>query len=132
MLGLIERVRITGTVLDPWDYIAAANVFALTSREDPYPLVCLEVAALGKPILCFESAGGMPEFIEQDCGFAVPYMDVTAMADGVLFLLDDAECRLSMGKAVRLKVSQRHDINAAAPRIMELMERTIAGRPYEP
>ena len=131
ILGLMERVRITGTVLDPWDYMAAADVFALTSREDPYPLACLEVAALGKPILCFEGAGGMPEFIEQDCGFAVPYMDVTAMAERVVFLLDDADCRLSMGKAARLKVSQRHDINAAAPRIMELMERTIAGRPCE-
>jgi hypothetical protein len=32
-----------------------------------------------------------------------------------------------MGKAARLKVFQRHDINAAAPRIMELIERTIAG-----
>jgi glycosyltransferase involved in cell wall biosynthesis len=131
MLGLMERVCITGTVLDPWDYMAAADVFTLTSREDPYPLVCLEVAALGKPILCFEGAGGMPEFIEEDCGFAVPYIDVTAMADRVLFLLDHADCRLSMGRAARLKVSQRHDINAAAPRIMELMERTIAGQPYE-
>jgi glycosyltransferase involved in cell wall biosynthesis len=131
MLGLIERVCITGTVLDPWDYIAAANVFALTSREDPCPLVRQKAAALGKPILCFEGAGGMPEFIEQDCGFAVPYMDVTAMGDRVLFLLDDAECRLSMGRAARLKVSQRHDLNAAAPRIMELMEGTIAGQPYE-
>ena len=128
MLGLMERVRITGTVLDPWDYMAAADVFALTSREDPYPLACLEVAALGKPILCFEGAGGMPEFVEEDCGFAVPYLDVIAMAERLVFLLDDAECRLGMGKAARLKVFQRHDINAAAPRIMELIERTIAGR----
>src|ERR1019366_4949435 len=59
--GLSEKVRFTGAVLKPADYLAAADVFVLTSREDPYPLVCLEAAAVAKPIVCFAGAGGMPE-----------------------------------------------------------------------
>jgi len=108
------------------DYFAAADVFALTSREDPYPLVCLEAAALAKPIICFADAGGMPEFVEEDCGFVVPYLDVEAMADRVIALLDSAECRLTMGANARRKVAERHDISVSAPRIMEIIERTIA------
>jgi len=124
--GLTEKVRFTGAVLKPADYLAAADVFVLTSREDPYPLVCLEAAAVAKPIVCFAGAGGMPEFVEEDCGFVVPYLDIVAMAERIVNLLDSLQCRVTMGAAARRKVTQRHDISRAAPRIMEIIERTIA------
>ena len=57
--GLTEKIRCTGSVSNPADYLAAADVFILTSREDPYPLICLEAAAVAKPIVCFAGAGGM-------------------------------------------------------------------------
>jgi glycosyltransferase involved in cell wall biosynthesis len=126
--GLADRVRLTGIVPQTADYIAAADVFALTSREDPYPLVCLEAAAVGRPIVCFAGAGGIPEFVEADCGFIVPYLDIMAMALNVVSLLDSTEFRLTMGTAARRKVAQRHDVNATAPRIMQIIERTIAER----
>jgi glycosyltransferase involved in cell wall biosynthesis len=126
LAGLTEKVRFTGVVRNSADYLAAADVFVLTSREDSYPLVCLEAAAVAKPIVCFAGAGGMPEFVEDDCGFVVPYLDIMAMADRVVHLLDSLECRVTMGTAARRKVTQRHDISLAAPRIMEIIERTIA------
>jgi glycosyltransferase involved in cell wall biosynthesis len=122
---LAEKVRLTGVVSNPADYFAAADVFALTSREDPYPIVCLEAAALGKPIVCFAGGGGIPEFVESDCGFIVPYLDVTTMAERVVSLLDASECRIQMGTAAQRKVERRHDIGVAGPRIMEIIERTI-------
>jgi glycosyltransferase involved in cell wall biosynthesis len=126
LLGLEQRVRLTGAVRRSADYLAAADVFVLTSREDSFPLVCLEAAALGKPIVCFREAGGMPEFVQQDCGFVVPYLDVAAMSEALICLLDSPECRLKMGEAARRKVIQRHDISVAAPRIMDIIERTAA------
>lgn len=44
---------------------AAMDAFALTSREDPFPLVVLEAAMHGVPTLCFEGAGGSPEFVRE-------------------------------------------------------------------
>lgn len=124
--GLTEKMRFTGETAKPADYLAAADVFVLTSREDPYPLVCLEAATLAKPIVCFAGAGGAPEFVEEDCGFVVPYLDTMAMADRVVSLLDSQECRVTIGSAARRKVAQRHDLNGTAPRITEIIERTIA------
>jgi glycosyltransferase involved in cell wall biosynthesis len=124
--GLTGRIRFLGMLARYAEYLAAADVFALTSREDPYPLVCLEAAALGKPIVCFAGAGGAPEFVEQDCGFVVPYLDVTAMAGRIASLLESADCRIKMGTVARRKVTERHDISVAAPRILEIIERTIA------
>jgi glycosyltransferase involved in cell wall biosynthesis len=126
LAGLAEKVRLTGAVSKTADYFAAADLFALTSREDPYPLVCLEAAALGKPIVCFAGGGGMPEFVEEDSGVVVPYLDIMAMADCIGSLLDSPERRSMMGAAARCKVIQRHDVSVAAPRILELIERNLA------
>ena len=124
--GLGEKLRFTGGVLKPADYMAAADIFVLTSREDRYPLVCLEAAALGKPIVSFADAGGSPEFIEDDCGFVVPHLDIMGMAERIVYLLDAADHRAKIGAAARDKVATRHDVKKAAPRIMEIIERTIA------
>ena len=36
-------------------------------------------AALGKPIVCFADARGLPEFVEEDCGYGVLYMNMEAL-----------------------------------------------------
>ncbi len=48
-LGLADRMHFVGEVAAPADLLATFDVFCLTSREDPFPLVMLEAAALGVP-----------------------------------------------------------------------------------
>jgi glycosyltransferase involved in cell wall biosynthesis len=126
MTGLANKVRFTGAVDRPADYLSAADVFVLPSREDSFPLACLEAAALGKPIVCFADSGGMPEFVEEDAGFIVPNLDVETMTDRLVALLDSSECRRILGATARRKVAERHDVTTAAPRIASIIENTIA------
>lgn len=114
-------VRFLGSRKNPFDYFAACDIFAMVSREDPFPIVCLEAAALERPIVCFEKAGGIPEFVEQDCGFIVPYLDIEAMAEKIVKLLDSEGLRRSLGERARHKVIERHDINISAPRLLMLI-----------
>jgi len=107
----------------PLDYFNCFDVFVLTSRIDPYPVVCLESAALGKPIICFDKAGGMPEFVEDDCGFVVPYLDVQAMADKVVNLRLDRELCSRLGENARGKVVSRHDVNIAGKEISAIIQK---------
>jgi glycosyltransferase involved in cell wall biosynthesis len=58
--GIGDIVHFSGSRHDATDYFCAFDVFALVSREDSFPLVCLEVASLGTPILCFDTAGSSP------------------------------------------------------------------------
>jgi glycosyltransferase involved in cell wall biosynthesis len=111
------------------DYFTAMDAFALTSRVDPYPLVCLEAATLGKPILCFDGAGGMSEFVEDDCGYVVPYLELGEMADRLVALEGDRDRSRALGAAARRKVAARHDIGRAAPEIVALMHRVARGGP---
>jgi glycosyltransferase involved in cell wall biosynthesis len=121
-LGLEPVMHFVGHRENPRDYFAAFDVFALTSREDPYPLVVLEAAALGIPIIGFEKSGGIGEFVENDAGFVVPYLDIDAMAARASELLADDTLRRTLGTRAREKAAQRHDVSVAAPRIVNVIE----------
>jgi len=110
---------------NPLDYFADFDLFALTSREDPYPLVCLEVASLGKPILCFDRAGGAPEFVEKDCGFVVPSLDVDAMTDRVIELYKNRELLRQLGQNATGKVRSRHILEDNAPKVLAMIKKYL-------
>src|SRR5262249_38488622 len=96
--GMTGRIRFIGPCDDPSAYFQAADVFLLTSREDPFPCVNLEAIASGLPVVAFEGAGGAPEVLE-NAGVVVPYLDVDAMAEAVVRLLDNDPARQAAGRA---------------------------------
>ncbi len=120
-----DQLHFIGPRPDALACFAAFDLFALVSREDPYPLVCLEAASLHKPIVCFDGAGGEPEFVEEGCGFVVPYLDIEAMANRVLALLESDSLRSACGDRAAEKLRARHDLTMAAPRILSIIERQI-------
>jgi glycosyltransferase involved in cell wall biosynthesis len=115
-LDLNEKVRFIGERKNPLDYYRFFDVFMLTSREDPFPLVCLESASLAKPILCFGNSGGMPEFVETDAGFTVAYLDIKQMAEKIFLLYKNPELKCRLGKSAKKKVLTRfqkgHSVDA--------------------
>lgn len=123
--GLQDYVHLIGSKPNPLDYFVRFDVFVLTSREDPYPLVCLENASLEKPIICFDKSGGESEFVEDDCGFVVPYLDVNAMADRVIELYHSPELRRKLGANAKQKVIERHDLNSSAPKVLEVIKKYV-------
>ncbi|WP_081768262.1 glycosyltransferase family 4 protein [Hymenobacter swuensis] len=129
LLGLEHRVTLAGEQADIASYYAAFDVFLLTSREDPFPLVCLEAALSETPVLCFANSGGMPEFVRDDAGVVVPYLDTAAMAQQALNLLNDESRRRQLGYTAQQRVLSSHTIDAVGPAILQLIEATIATRP---
>ena len=125
-LNLEQTVKFLGSKSNALDYFAVFDVFTLLSREDPYPLVCLEAALLGKPIVCFDDAGGAKEFVEDDCGFVVPYMDIEAVADKVYSLLSSPALRIQMGTGASNKIKSRHDTANTAATLNQIIQKFIA------
>lgn len=125
--GIERQVHFLGHKINPLVYFSVADVFALTSREDPYPLVMLESAALGLPVVAFDGSGGAPEFIEDDCGLLAAYGDVSELAAQLGKLLDDPVLRLRYGRASKEKVKIRHDIRVTAPKILAVIKRLANG-----
>lgn len=125
-LGLSDRVHLIPHSDRPFDFISAFDVFVLTSREEPYPLVVLEAALLARPIVCFAQSGGAPDFVETDAGFVANYLDSTAMSRYISQLLKNPELRQKMGHTAREKVFARHQDERAMQAFLELIERSCS------
>jgi glycosyltransferase involved in cell wall biosynthesis len=124
-LGIRDKIIFTGNKAAPQNYFQLFDVFTLTSREDPFPLVAIEAASFNKPVVCFEQAGGMPEFVNDgENGYVIPYGDVNAMAVKLLELMDNNNLRLKMGKQAG-KLIAAFDVEIAAPKIVRVIEQLI-------
>jgi len=128
-LGLEQMCARVPTTADVVKYYAAMDVFAMTSREDPFPLVMLEAGAQRIPTVCFAGSGGGPEFVGCDAGLVAPYLDVQAFADHLLRLIDDSVLRGKMGDAAACKVRQCYSLDNQAPKLLQLLkEATSTGQ----
>ncbi|WP_439371698.1 glycoside hydrolase family 99-like domain-containing protein [Bradyrhizobium sp. DASA03120] len=76
--------HLAGSRSDMQALYSASDVYALTSREDPFPTVALEALSVGVPVVAFQNSGGIPGFLlTENIGRVVPYCDVPAMAQAV-------------------------------------------------
>lgn len=122
--GLGERVIFAGAKPNPADWFDVFDLFLLSSREDPFPVVSLETGQMGKPIICFDKNVGSAEFIDRSCGAVVPYLDVEAMAYAVLSFYRDTEKLASASKAI-VERTTPFRLENQAPKIADLIESTI-------
>lgn len=95
--GTENNFLFTGFVDDPREYYAAADVYALTSREDPFPSVVVESLDALTPVVAFRDCGGFEDLLRRDCGVLVPKGDLKAYADSIESLLLDSELSYRLG-----------------------------------
>jgi lipopolysaccharide biosynthesis protein len=69
---------------NPADFYAFFDVFLTLTKEDLLPLVNLEVALRGVPVICFENSAIATDYIALGLVRSVPYLDLAAMRDAVL------------------------------------------------
>ncbi|SDE03567.1 Glycosyltransferase involved in cell wall bisynthesis [Mucilaginibacter pineti] len=119
-LQLAEKICFTGQKNVPQNYFQLFDLFALMSREDPFPLVSLEAAALSKPILCFRDTGGIPEIIDDTTGGVFAYDDVTAMAECVITFYKDRPKVQAIGRNAA-KLVQQYDVDILAPKLLAVI-----------
>jgi glycosyltransferase involved in cell wall biosynthesis len=128
LTGTAAAYLATGELADPFPSYTALDAFALLSRDDPFPLACLEAAASGAPVVCFEAAGGMPEFTARGTGLSVPYLDVEAMAEGLARLARNPSEAATCARRGREEVSAHHLPGRTGPRILNILAQTTQTR----
>lgn len=125
-----KYVTFLGTRPNTSEYFEAADIFLLTSREDPFPLAMLEAARSGLPMVCFAESGGAPEFASEGAGVVVPHSDAKSMANAVADLIEDPGLRASIGEKAREKAEENYDVDrATAPRFLEFLRNSMGRAP---
>jgi len=111
------------------EYFQSADIFLLPSREDPLPLVALEAAKFGLPVICFADAGGTPELVGDDAGAVVPFEDLEIMTEKLLALMDDVDLRRGMGSRAREKFLLQFTIDRVMPSALSVCRKTAGRKP---
>jgi len=97
----IENLILTGYICDPEELVRfydAADIFALTSREEPFGSVVLEAFNSEVPVVGFENAGGFIDVVKNDkTGYLVEYENIQDMYRRILSLSEDDNRRNHLG-----------------------------------
>lgn len=127
-LDLTKKVSFLGPSDDIQSFYSEIDLFFLTSREDPYPLVILEAADMSIPSICFENAGGAQEFVKASQGGSViSYLDIDASADEILFYYDNPDHRENRGENAKKWLCATHQNPAYVSRSFEeALEKLLA------
>ncbi|RSK40511.1 glycosyltransferase [Mangrovimonas spongiae] len=119
-MNLQDKVRFVGEQANPYPYFNSFDVFLMPSREDPFPLVCIELGQLGKPIICFKGAVGTAEILQGGGGVVVPYLDVEAMASAVANYKDQPELCATDGEEAKA-LFKRFTVENQVPKLLEAL-----------
>ena len=123
--GLRDSVMMVGEVPNTADYYQECDLFLMCSRQDPFPLVNLEVGLQGMPIICFDQSGGSVELIEKiDPDMIIPQQDTWAMANKVITLATDRQALQEIGMKTKEVVENEFLGKYTFERLYQLITQT--------
>lgn len=109
-LDLAQDVALLGALDNPMPYVAAADLFVLSSRNEGMPVSLLEAMAVGTPIVSTDAPSGPRWALEEgQGGLVTPVGDVPSLATAIDRLLGDPALR------ERVVSSSRRRAEAFAP-----------------
>lgn len=101
-----------------------AAVYALSSDEEGLGIVLLEAMACATPVVSTR-CGGPDSVISDQVGFLTPIGDAEAMADRILWMLQNPEKRRRMGQAGREMIEARFSNEMVGQKYLEVYDRLL-------
>jgi glycosyltransferase involved in cell wall biosynthesis len=96
--GFPTNFHFPGRDPDTDPYYAGCDLYALTSREDPFPTVIMEAFDVSVPVIAFAGIGGFDDLLKRAGGVLIPALDVDQYAAACASLLADAAARKQLGE----------------------------------
>ena len=117
-LGLENRVIFHGEQPNPYPYMAAADLFLLTSYHEAAPMVIDEAVCLGLPVLTVRTTSSHEMVTQRGAGW-VCENDQEALNEALLDILGQTDALETVKKGLR---EQTVDNSAAAQQLRALIE----------
>lgn len=116
-----RQIHLLPFTANPVSSYEAADLFFLSSREDPFPTVVLEALKAGLPVVGLEGSGGSVEVIAAH-GALAPRHDPAAIARAITGLLDQpAERRAEAARARQALIERRYRFDSYVSDLLALL-----------
>ena len=128
-LGLQSSVNLLGPRSDVSALMNAADGYVMSSAWEGMPMVLLEAAAIGLPIVTTDVGGNREAFEEGKSGYLVPAKNPNALADGMHKLMNQTlEARAEMGQAARRFIVEKYDLETVVTQWEQLYAKLLNKR----
>jgi len=99
-----------------------SNLFAFTSIREGLPKSVMEAMAMEKPVVAY-NIRGVRDLVEDGInGFLIPFGDVEAFAEKIIYLMDNPQVAREMGKRGREKILKEFSLDVVLPQMKEFYE----------
>lgn len=110
-----------GATSDVRPFLNDCHIYTLPSYHEGMPRTVLEAMAMGRPILTTDVVG-CRETVEQGVnGFLVPNADSDALAERMIWFIENRDQWQAMGDASRKIVEDRFDVNKVNAEMLGIM-----------
>jgi glycosyltransferase involved in cell wall biosynthesis len=92
-------------------FYGGGDVFALTSREDPFPSVVLEAFDASMPVIAFDKCGGFTDIVSDSTGYLVTPFDSQEYAGAILNLLNNQKIKKCKGSAAKKIIDEQYSFH---------------------
>ncbi len=107
--GVSDRFKFMGSVSEVQNYLAAADIFLLTSRWEALPISIVEAFRAGLPVIATD-CGGVKELVTDEVGRLCQVGDVDALSGAILEISGDEALRARLAQAsLEKSASKRFD-----------------------
>lgn len=124
-LQVDDVVQFLGQRFDVPQILAVANLLVLPSSSEGLPLVILEAMAAGKPVIA-TSVGGVAEIVShEETGLLVPVDDVSALAEAILWMVENPEFARVMGSKALEIVRANFSVEKMQQEVFSIYEQVL-------
>ena len=124
-LGLNDKVFIKDETKDVEQFYAAADLFAISSREESAPLVSLEALNWSLPVVSTDAFGLEEQLKESGAALLSPVEEVSLFAEHLRKMIEDPALRDRSGKNGKCWVEERFNLDSSLELYRQILEHGI-------
>lgn len=121
-INIGNTVKFLGKCSDIPSLMYGADVFVLPSRREGMPNVLMEAMLRGLPCVATDISGSQDLIDNHVTGMLVKTLDINALAEAIIYMLENRHEAELMGKAARKKIIEKFDMNNVADQYLKLYQ----------
>lgn len=119
-------IEYLGSTNDVRPFIKDCHIYVLASYHEGLPRTTMEAMAMGRPILTTDAVGCKETVTNGRNGYIVPKANAEALAERMIWFIENRDQWERMGKCSRELAEERYDVHKINKILMEIMGLTLS------